>query len=110
MPDAAFHLLSAVGLFLLIRSFIEVFVVFGLRFFDLSFSYLDFSGAKPREGGGAAGRPRESPYPSHSKGSRPGPLAGAPLQSVPLGHRDTDAGPGSVTPTAGAGNHPRVGT
>ena len=47
---------------------------------------------------GAAERPRECSYPSHSKSSRPGPLTGASLQSVPHGHRDTNKGPGSVAP------------
>ena len=45
-----------------------------------------------------AERPRECSYPSHSKSLRPGPLTGAPLQSVPHGHRDTNKGPGSVAP------------
>ena len=48
--------------------------------------------------GGAAERPRECSYPSRSKGSRPGPITGAPLQSVPHGHRDTNKGPGLVAP------------
>ena len=91
-------MLSAVGLFILIRSFIEAFAVFDLWFFDFSLSCLDFSYARPREGGGAAERPRECSYPSRPKGSRPGPIIGAPLQSVPHGHRDTNTGPGSVAP------------
>ena len=45
---------------------------------------------------GAAERPRECSCPSRSKGSRPGSITGAPLQSVPHGHRDTNTGPGSV--------------
>ena len=47
---------------------------------------------------GAAERPRECSYPSHSRSSRPGPLTGAPLQSVAHGHRDTNKGPGLVAP------------
>ena len=47
---------------------------------------------------GAAERPRECSYPSHSMVSRPGSITGAPLQSVPHGHRDTNKGPGSVAP------------
>ena len=49
---------------------------------------------------GAAERPRECFRPSRSKVSRPGSITGAPLQSVPHGHRDTNTGPGSV-----AGRH-----
>ena len=48
--------------------------------------------------GGAAERPRECSYPSHSKVSRPGSIKGALLQSVPQGHHDTNKGPGLVTP------------
>ena len=47
---------------------------------------------------GAAERPRECSCPSRSKVSRPGSITGAPLQSVPHGHRDTNTGPGSVAP------------
>ena len=47
---------------------------------------------------GAAERPRECSCPSCSKVSRPGSITGAPLQSVPHGHRDTNTGPGSVAP------------
>ena len=65
-------------------------------FFDFSLSCLDFSYARPREG--AAERPRECFRPSRSKVSRPRSITGAPLQSVPHGHRDTNTGPGSVAP------------
>ena len=49
-------------------------------------------------GGGAAKCPRECSYPSRSKGSQPGSITEAPLQSVPHGHCDTNTGPGSVAP------------
>ena len=58
---------------------------------------------------GAAERPRECSYPSHSKSSRPGPLTGAPLQSVPHGHRDTNKGPGSVAPHGRGRELPTLG-
>ena len=48
--------------------------------------------------GGAAERPRECSCPSRSKVSRPGSITGAPLQSVPHGHRDTNTWPRSVAP------------
>ena len=47
---------------------------------------------------GAAERPHECSYSSCSKSSRPGPITGAPLQSVLDGHRDPNKGPGSVAP------------
>ena len=47
---------------------------------------------------GAAERPRKCSCPSRSKVSRPGSITGAPLQSVPHGHRDTNTGPGSIAP------------
>ena len=47
---------------------------------------------------GAAERPRECSCPSRSKVSRPGSITGAPLQSMPHGHRDTNTGPRSVAP------------
>ena len=47
---------------------------------------------------GAAERPRECSCPSRSKVSRPGSITGAPLQSVPHEHHDTNKGPGSVAP------------
>ena len=53
---------------------------------------------KASRGKGAAEHPRECSYPSHSRVSRPGSIAGAPLQSMPHGHRDTNTGPGSVAP------------
>src|SRR4051812_25721338 len=43
-------------------------------------------------------RPRERFCSSHLKVSRPGLSTGAPLWSVPLGHRDIHTGPGSVAP------------
>ena len=89
-------MLSAVGLFLLIQSFIEDVAVFVLWFFDFSLSCLDFSYARPREG--AAERPRECFCTSRSMVLRPGSITGAPLQSVPHGHRDTNTGPGLVAP------------
>ena len=47
---------------------------------------------------GAAERPRECFCPSRLEVSRPGSITGAPLQSVPHRHRDTNTGPGSVAP------------
>ena len=100
-----FHLLSAVGLFILIRSFIEAVAVFGLWFFDFSLSRLDFSFARPREGGGQPSALASVPILVIQRVRDLGPLTGAPLQSVPHGHRDTNKGPGSVAPP-----RPRPGT
>ena len=51
------------------------------------------------------GRPRECFLPLSFEASQPGSTTGAPLQSVPHGHRDTNTGPGSVAPTAEAGSY-----
>ena len=49
--------------------------------------------------------PRECFLPLSFEASQPGSTTGAPLQSVPHGHHDTNAGPGSIASTAEAGNY-----
>src|SRR3954463_6876681 len=98
-----FHLLFAVGLFILIRSFIGAVAPFDLWFFDFFTLLPRFLLCKALRGEGAAGHPREYFCPSRSKVSRPGSIEGAPLQSVPHGHRcrrSGNGGPQTCLPAA----------
>ena len=89
-------MLSAVGLFILIRSFFKLLpsLACGSSTFHSPTSISLMQGLAR----GAAKRPCECFRPSRSKVSRPGSITGAPLQSVPHGHRDTNTGPWSVAP------------
>ena len=101
MPDAAFHLLSAVGLLLPIRSFVEVVAVFGLWFFDFSLSRLDFSFARPREGGGQSSTLTSVPILVIERFRDLGPLQEDPSSLCPTGTVTRTQGLGRSPPTAG---------
>ena len=100
MPDAAFDLLSAVGLFLLIRSFIEVVAIFGLWSSAFPLSSLDFSCARPRGGGGQPIALASVPILVIQRVRDLGPLQEHPSSPCPTG---------TATQTKGLGRSPPHG-